>query len=181
MRWALSLVIFNIVPAVEQTGDQFYEIYLSSLGRENSIVSHEATYLGTVGPKKEYYLVLLSYAWEVLPGNTRGNAKILVFDSTKRYVGRYMIFDPSTKASLHEDRLDLTFPKETPKNQATFFGFSNGLPQEDSGDYGFSYVTGDPVTKPECMTCLFQETHTFQWPTTMLTRTTTIRPCPPVP
>ncbi len=144
LRWALSLVIFNIVPAVEQTGDQFYEIYLSSLGRENSIVSHEATYLGTVGPKKEYYLVLLSYAWEVLPGNTRGNAKILVFDSTKRYVGSYMIFDPSTKASLHEDRLDLTFPNETPKNQATFFDFSNGLPQEDSGDYGFSYVTGDP-------------------------------------
>lgn len=124
-----------------------YRTYLNACPTPIKITTYDLKYHGEITTDSEtYHFLGYSYAWEVVPGNYRGNGQILVFDSNFNFIGYFSVYgDP--EVSITGKRMDLYFPDETEQNQGTYYNFSGGMPETDMNNFGFDYLTKDQINK----------------------------------
>jgi hypothetical protein len=76
--------------------EALYQTYLKACPLNFKVTSYDLKYHGVINiDSTTYHLLGYSYAWEVNPGNCRGNGQILVFDGKKEFIGYFEVFgDP---------------------------------------------------------------------------------------
>jgi hypothetical protein len=139
------IMIFGGCSYSSPNAEALYKTYLTACPLNFKVTTYNLKYHGEIKAGSSiYHLLGYSYVWEVYPGNCRGNGQILVFNGKQQFIGYFQVFG-YPEVTIKGKILYLYFPDETEQNQRTYYDFSEGLPETDMNDFGFSYVTKDKI------------------------------------